>query len=93
MRLRVGLIVLCLTACFCSALLHMTIPGQVNATDRPKQGRHSLIVRPSSPLSASPALDARPTVTQRSTPPSLVVPLYSARDRAGSLPAVASTAR
>ena len=93
MRLRVGLIVLSLTAYLCSALLHITLPDQANAADSPKQGRHSLIVRPSSPLSASPALNARPTVTQRSTPPSLVVPLYSTRDRAGSLPSVASTAR
>ena len=93
MRLRIGLIVLSLTACLCSALLHMAIPGQVNATDRLKQGRHSLIVRPSNPLCASPALNARPTATQRTTPPSLVVPLYSMKDRAGWLSSNASTAR
>jgi hypothetical protein len=92
MRLRIGFIVLSVTLCLCSALIHIAIPRQVTATDKLKQGRHSLIIRPSGAWAAPAALNAAPKVPQRVTAPSLVVPLYPARDRAGSLSSIASAA-
>jgi hypothetical protein len=93
MRLRIGFIVLSFTLCLCSALIHIAIPGQVTATDKLKQGRHSLIVRPSGALSNNPSWKATPKLAQKAAPLSLVVPVYPTTDRAGSLSSVSSTVR
>jgi hypothetical protein len=47
MRLRKGLVAISLAACLGSALSEMARAGEMNARDGVKQGRHSLISRPS----------------------------------------------
>jgi hypothetical protein len=71
MRLRKGLVAISLAACLGSALLEMAVPRKLDAHDRVKQGRHSLISRPS--ILPHPK-DARsqPTFTKASKPLSLV---------------------
>ena len=73
MRLRTSLVLIGLSACFCSALLEAAIPGQVDASDRVKEGRHSLITRPSV-LPHPKAARSEPRLSESSKPLSLIAP-------------------
>lgn len=80
MRLRRCLVLISFTACFCSALPETAIPGQSDASDRLKQGRHSLITRPSV-LPHPKVARSEPRLNESSKPLSLVVRTRPAQER------------
>lgn len=80
MHHRFTLVALTVSTCLCSSLFQFTMAGPLNANDRIKQGRHSLIARPSIvPHSKAPRSDAQPAEVSR--PLSLVAPIRPPTDR------------
>ena len=80
MRPRFGFIALGLTTCLCSTLFQFAMAESLNANDRMKQGRHSLITRPSiMPHPKAPRSEPQPTDVSK--PLSLVAPIRPATDR------------
>jgi hypothetical protein len=80
MRLRKALIAISLTACLYSTLLGMAIPRHLEASDRVKQGRHSLISRPS--ILPHPKIPrSEPRLSEGSKPLSLVTRVRPAAER------------
>ena len=80
MRARIGLITIGLVGCLCSALNHMAMPGRLHAGDALTRQRHSLIARPSVPLSGSQLTTATLTNPKKLTPLSLVTPIHPVRE-------------
>jgi hypothetical protein len=83
MHPRFTLMTLTLATCLCSTLFQSVMAGPLNANDRIKQGRHSLIARPSiMPIMPHPktprSADQHPDVSK---PLSLVAPIRPATDR------------
>lgn len=80
MHHRFTLVGLTLATCLCSTLFQFALAGPLNASDRMKQGRHSLIARPSiMPHSKPPRSETQPAEVAK--PLSLVVPIRPATDR------------